>query len=141
MVTVSDLAEIGAPLSYPVLSIGAFDGIHRGHQAIIRFLVSRAREKQGTAIVLTFSPHPQRIITPATAPPLLQTPEQKEKILKEMGVDVLLRFPFSREISLLPPEQFVSEIVFPWHVEEIVVGSNFRFGHKRSGDCATLAQI
>ncbi len=141
MITVNDLGPIRTSLSYPVLSIGAFDGIHRGHQAIIRFLVNRAREKQGTAVVLTFSPHPQRIITPATAPPLLQTLEQKEKILKEMGVDVLVRFPFSREISLLPPERFVSDILFPWDVREIVVGSNFRFGHKRSGDCATLAQI
>ena len=141
MITVNDLAELHTPLSYPILSIGAFDGIHRGHQAIIRFLVGLAREKQGTAIVLSFSPHPQRIITPATAPPLLQMPEQKEKILKEMGVDVLVRFPFSREISLLPPEKFVTEILFRWDVREIVVGSNFRFGHKRSGDCETLAGL
>jgi len=141
MITVNDLSDIRNSLSYPVLSIGAFDGIHRGHQAIIRFLVNRAREKQGTAIVLTFSPHPQRIITPATAPPLLQALEQKEKILKEMGVDVLIRFPFSREISLLPPQRFVSEVLFRWDLREIVVGSNFRFGHKRSGDCAALAEI
>lgn len=141
MIIVNDLTEIRTPLSYPVLSIGAFDGIHRGHQAIIRFLVNLAREKQGTAIVLSFSPHPQRIITPATAPPLLQLPEQKEKILKEMGVDVLVRFPFSREISLLPPERFVTEVLFRWDLREIVVGSNFRFGHKRSGDCETLAGL
>ncbi|MFB3903653.1 MAG: bifunctional riboflavin kinase/FAD synthetase [Acidobacteriota bacterium] len=141
MITVNDLSELHRPLAYPVLSIGAFDGIHRGHQAIIRFLVNRAREKHGTAIVLSFSPHPQRIITPATAPPLLQLPEQKEKILSEMGVDVLVRFPFSREISLLPPERFVTEVLFHWDLREIVVGSNFRFGHKRSGDCGTLAQI
>lgn len=141
MITVNDLSEIRGSLSYPVLSIGSFDGVHRGHQAIIGFLVSRAREKQGTAIVLSFSPHPQRIITPATAPPLLQLPEQKEKILEEMGVDVLVRFPFSREISLLPPDRFVTEVLFQWKLREIVVGSNFRFGHKRSGDCATLAQL
>jgi riboflavin kinase/FMN adenylyltransferase len=141
MITVHDLSEIRTSLTYPVLSIGAFDGIHRGHQAIIRFLVNLAREKQGTAIVLSFSPHPQRIITPATAPPLLQMPEQNEKILKEMGVEVLVRFPFSREISLLPPERFVTEVLFRWDLREIVVGSNFRFGHKRSGDCETLARL
>ncbi|RPJ61639.1 MAG: bifunctional riboflavin kinase/FAD synthetase [Acidobacteria bacterium] len=141
MITVNDLTQIRTSLRYPVLSIGAFDGIHRGHQEIIRFLVNLARQKQGTAIVLSFSPHPQRIITPATAPPLLQLPEQKEKILREMGVDVLVRFPFSREISLLPPERFVTEILFRWDLREIVVGSNFRFGHKRSGDCGTLTLI
>jgi riboflavin kinase/FMN adenylyltransferase len=141
MIIVNDLTEIRTPLDYPVLSIGAFDGIHQGHQAIIRFLVNLARQKQGTAIVLSFSPHPQRIITPATAPFLLQLPEQKEKILKEMGVDVLVRFPFSREISLLPPDRFVTDVLFRWDLREIVVGSNFRFGHKRSGDCAALAEL
>jgi riboflavin kinase/FMN adenylyltransferase len=68
-------------------------------------------------------------------------PEQKERILEEMGVDVLVRFPFSREISLLPPERFVTEILLRWDLREIVVGSNFRFGHRRSGDCGTLTFI
>ncbi|RPI25564.1 MAG: bifunctional riboflavin kinase/FAD synthetase [Acidobacteria bacterium] len=141
MRTVNDLADIRDSLSYPVLSIGAFDGIHKGHQAIIRFLVDRAREKDGTSIVLTFNPHPQRIITPATAPPLLQTGEQKERILRDMGVDILVRFPFSRELSLLPPERFLTEVLFAWDLREIVVGANFRFGHKRSGDVHTLREM
>ncbi|HXK58564.1 MAG TPA: bifunctional riboflavin kinase/FAD synthetase [Acidobacteriota bacterium] len=141
MLTVTDLNQVRDTLHYPVVSIGAFDGIHKGHQAIIQFLVERARDKQGTSIVMTFNPHPQRLISPATAPPLLQTPEQKERILAQMNVDVLVRFPFSRELSLLSPEQFLNDILFPWKVREIVVGRNFRFGHKRAGDFETLRRL
>jgi riboflavin kinase / FMN adenylyltransferase len=129
------------PLAYPVLSIGAFDGIHRGHQAILSKLVSLARSKQGTAVAMSFNPHPQRIITPATAPSLLQTSEQKEAILRELGVDILFRMPFSRELSLLSPDRFVHDLLLNWAPREIVVGSNFRFGHKRSGDFQTLREL
>jgi riboflavin kinase/FMN adenylyltransferase len=141
MLIVDDLSRIPKTMSYPVLTIGVFDGVHRGHQAILESLLSLAKKKEGASVVLTFDPHPQRIITPATAPALLQTPRQKEEILRRMGVAVLARLPFTREMSLLSPERFATEILLGIHVREIVLGANFRFGHKRAGDSATLRAL
>lgn len=141
MLIVDDLAQVPDPLDYPVVSIGSFDGIHRGHQAIIQRLLEVTKERKGTSIVLSFSPHPQRVIAPATAPALLQTPAQREQILQALGIDVLFRLPFNRKISLLSPERFVHEILLAWRVDEIVVGTNFRFGHKRSGDFELLRRL
>ena len=141
MLIVDDPSRIPKKMSYPVFTIGVFDGVHRGHQAILGRLFSLAREKGGASVVLTFDPHPQQIITPGTAPVLLQTSRQKEELLKRMGVAVLLRLKFSREMSLLSPERFVNEILFSMDVREIVLGANFRFGHKRSGDFSTLQAL
>jgi riboflavin kinase / FMN adenylyltransferase len=141
MLIVDNINQLPDPLAYPVLTIGSFDGIHRGHQAIIAKVLSLAEEQQGTAVVMTFNPHPQRIITPATAPSLLQTAEQREAILSKMDVDILFRMPFSRELSLLSPERFVHELLLKWSPQEVVVGANFRFGHKRSGDLQSLREL
>ena len=141
MLIVDDPSRVPKKMSYPVFTIGVFDGVHRGHQAILGRLLSLAREKGGASVVLTFDPHPQQVITPGTAPVLLQTSRQKEDLLKRMGVAVLLRLPFSREMSLLSPERFVNDILLAMDVREIVLGANFRFGHKRSGDFSTLQAL
>ncbi len=138
MQIIESFSELPAGLPYPVMAIGFFDGVHRGHQSILRSLVARAAERQGTAIVLTFLPHPQKIITPAQAPLLLQTSRQKQKILEQCGVDLLVQLPFTRRLSLYSPEKFVREIIYRHDIREIYVGANFRFGHRRSGDFHTL---
>ncbi len=141
MLVIGSFDQIPQPLRYPVLTIGVFDGVHRGHQRIIRSTVERARQADGTALVLSFDPHPQKAISPDTAPALLQTRRQKREALAGMGVDIFINLPFSRELSLLSPEQFVREILFNHGVREILVGTNFRFGHRRAGDFNLLQSV
>lgn len=138
MQIIEDLKNLPPRLPYPVATIGVFDGLHLGHQAIVKRVVQRAREMNGTAILLTFSPHPQKIISPADAPSLLQLPAQKHRLLEEMGLDILVRFPFSRQVSRFSPERFVRDVLGSHGVREIHVGSNFRFGYGRAGDFKTL---
>ena len=138
---VNDLAEFPQSLDYPVMTIGVFDGVHCGHQLILQRLVQRAQEKGGTAVVLTFTPHPQKVISPGKAPLLLQTRHQKGNMLEHLGVDILLRLPFTRRLSLYSPSQFARQILHNHGIREIHVGSNFRFGHRRSGDIRTLMSL
>lgn len=141
MRVIEDLSQFPKPLSYPVMAIGVFDGVHRGHQAILKSLLERTREKKGTSVLLTFSPHPQKIISSGDAPPLLQTQEQKEELLRKLKIDILVRLPFTRSLSLYTPEQFALKILYNHGIREIFVGSNFRFGHRRSGDVAMLRSM
>ena len=138
---IEDLRNLPPGLPYPVATIGVFDGLHLGHQAIVRRVVQRARETNGTGILLTFSPHPQKIISPADAPALLQSPEQKDDLLREMGLDILVRFPFSRQVSRFSPRRFVRDVLSSQGIREIHVGSNFRFGYARAGDFKTLESL
>lgn len=141
MLVLDHLAKMPSGLPYPVMAIGVFDGIHLGHQTILGRLVERTREQNGTSIVLTFHPHPQKIISAADAPALLLTPRQKEEILGKLSIDIMVRLPFTRELSLFAPEQFVREILAQHGIREIHVGSNFRFGHQRSGDFRILQTL
>ncbi len=138
MQIVEDLPQ---DLSYPVMAIGVFDGLHFGHQEILRRLVRRATAKEGTSVLLTFTPHPQKIISPGDAPPLLQTFPQKAEILTRLGIDVMVRLPFTRELSLYTPEQFAQKILHCHGIREVYVGRNFRFGHGRKGDFHTLEEL
>ncbi len=141
MQIIDDLNHLPPGLPYPVATIGVFDGLHLGHQAIVRRVVQRAREVGGTGILLTFSPHPQKIISPADAPSLLQLPVQKHRLLRELGLDILVRFPFSRQVSRFSPKRFVRDVLGSRGVKEIHVGSNFRFGYGRAGDFKTLESL
>lgn len=142
MKTVRSFEELPAKLRYPILTIGSFDGLHRGHQEIIRTVVRRARERAGTSVVLTFDPHPQRVVSPADAPPLLQTAQQKLRHLDEMGIQYVVALPFTPELSRLDPDEFIRVILLDRiQAREIRVGANFRFGHKRSGNVEQLRRI
>ena len=124
-----------------IVAIGVFDGMHRGHQAILEKIALRARELEGTAILLSFHPHPQKIISPGDAPPLLQTTAQRVDLLEKFGVDVFIRIPFDRELSLLTADQFGEQILKTVGTREIHVGDNFRFGRGRLGDYSTLESL
>jgi riboflavin kinase / FMN adenylyltransferase len=141
MLIVNDLNQLPPSLKHPVMTIGVFDGVHRGHQATLEQVVRRAREKSGTALVLTFDPHPQKTIAPDKAPLLLQTSPQKQRTIEQLGIDVLIQLPFTRRLSLFTPEEFVERILFNHGIREIFVGGNFRFGHRRSGDFETLSAL
>ncbi len=137
----SDLSALDKKLPYPVVAIGVFDGLHLGHRSILEILHKRAEAFTGTRILLSFTPHPQKIIAPQTAPLLLQTREQKQELLRELGVEVLVELPFNRRLSLLSPAQFVEQNLARHGIREIHVGSNFRFGHRRSGDFNLLHEL
>ncbi len=141
MRVVEDLDLLPGELACPILTIGVFDGVHLGHQEILKRVVSRAVEVEGAAVVLTFRPHPQKVISPGDAPPLLQTDEQKIELLEREGIDVLVRMPFTRKLSLSSPRQFVERVLHQRGLKEVYVGSNFRFGHRRTGDFQLLCEL
>lgn len=124
------------------VGLGNFDGVHLGHQRIIKRLVEYARENQGTAAVFTFEPHPAMVLRPETAPPLLLAPELKQRLIANLGVDILLAIPFTREFALLSPEAFVREVLCAEiGVAAIFVGYNYTFGHQGAGTPETLREL
>jgi riboflavin kinase/FMN adenylyltransferase len=142
MKIVRSLQDVTEPPPYPVLTVGSYDGIHCGHQTILRSVVGQARRCSGTAALLTFQPHPQKIISPADSPRLLQTFEQKSARLEALGVDLLVVVPFTWDLAQLSPRQFVTDIIHQrLGIREIHVGANFRFGHRREGDVAVLREM
>src|SRR5262245_11406612 len=126
----------------PAVTVGNFDGVHRGHQALVRVAVEDARSAGGTAVVLTFDPHPSRVLSPDRAPSALMTLEQKAETLAGLGVDRLAVLPFTRELAARSPEEFARTVLAEaLGARLVVVGSNFRFGHGRSGDLDTLTGL
>jgi len=125
-----------------VVTIGMFDGVHRGHQAIVGRAVQVAREAGLPAVVLSFDPHPVEVVRPGSHPPVLTAPAVKAELLAGLGVDVLCVLPFSAEFSRLSPEQFVARtLVDHLHAASVVVGADFRFGHKAAGTLETLQRL
>lgn len=124
------------------LSIGNFDGVHAGHRRILRRVVEVARENGWKPSVLTFDPHPTRVVAPARSPKLITTPEQRCQLMEEEGIEQALILPFTAELAQLTPEQFVSEILVDvLGAKAVLVGDNFRFGHKQAGDTGLLREI
>jgi riboflavin kinase/FMN adenylyltransferase len=141
MKVITSLDQLEEPLPYPVMAIGVFDGVHLGHQRIIRTVVAQAEKMNGTPILLSFDPHPQKVIASGEAPALIQTFPQRAEILETLGIRVFIRCPFTRQLSLLSPAEFVQEVICSHGIREIHVGDNFRFGHRRSGDFNTLLSL
>ncbi len=136
------LDEIPGDFGPTVATVGNFDGIHCGHQQVIREVVRRAREKEARAVAVTFAPHPLRILRPDAAP-LLITPEPvKERLLSRCGLDALLVIPFTRDFSMTTAEDFVRQLLCgKLRATEVHEGENFRFGHKAQGTPQRLAEI
>jgi len=126
----------------PVLALGNFDGLHRGHMKIIDRVRQRAGERAGTPAAMTFDPHPPRVLRPDKAPALLMTREQKVEALRRSGMQGLAVVRFTRELSLWDPETFVRTVLVEWlHVGEVWVGANFLFGHGRAGTFSVLRSL
>jgi riboflavin kinase/FMN adenylyltransferase len=136
------LEDVPAGFGPTVLSVGNFDGVHRGHQHVLRRMTERARELNAKSIVVTFDPHPIRILRPDHAPPLLTPLAQKLKLLEKTGIDAVLVLPFSRDLSLMPPFEFAEEIISSaLHAVEVHEGFNFHFGHKKEGNVERLKEF
>ncbi len=127
---------------HPIVAVGNFDGVHRGHQKILERVCRRAGERGGTAIALTFDPHPPRVVRPDKAPPLLMTPAQKRAALARAGLHGAAIVRFTPEVAAWDPERFVRTVLVDWlHVAEVWVGSNFLFGRDRAGNFSLLRAL
>jgi riboflavin kinase/FMN adenylyltransferase len=125
-----------------VATIGVFDGVHRGHQQIIARARELADQRKMPTVLITFTPHPSEVVRPGSHPPLLTTNTRKAELAAQFGVDVVIFVPFTLEFSRLSPDQFAHEaLVDDLHAAAVVVGENFRFGHKAAGDVATLSEL
>ena len=135
------LEDIPADFSPTIVSIGNFDGVHRGHQHVLARMTERARELNARSQVVTFDPHPIRILRPDQAPPLLTPLPQKLRLLEQTGIDAVLVLPFSRDLSMMPPFEFAEEILASaLHAVEVHEGFNFHFGHKKEGNVERLKE-
>ena len=124
-----------------MLAIGAFDGIHKGHQRLIRETLACARAAGGEAWLLTFDPHPSRVLRPDQAPPLLTSTPHKLHLLESLGLDGAITHPFSLALSQLTPDAFLEQLCGSLSgLHTLVVGENFRFGHRAEGDIHLLRQ-
>ncbi len=122
-----------------VVTIGVFDGVHRGHQEIIGRAVARARELGVPSVVLTFDPHPSEVVRAGSHPAMLTSQRLRADLVEQLGVDVVCVQPFTPAFSRLSAEEFVHEmLVGDLHVAEVIVGENFRYGHKGTGDITSL---
>lgn len=125
-----------------MVTVGTFDGVHRGHWAVLQEIRRRARASGRRSVLVTFHPHPLRIVRPEEAPRLLTTPDEKKEILAESGLDFAVFLRFTRALSDYSPGRFVQEILVErLGVEELVIGYDHGFGREREGDAATLRRI
>ncbi|MFC6983344.1 bifunctional riboflavin kinase/FAD synthetase [Streptomyces cirratus] len=125
-----------------VVTIGSYDGVHRGHQLIIGRAVAQARELGVPSVVVTFSPHPSEVVRPGSHPPILATYERRAELMADLGVDALLILPFTAEFSQLSPADFIVKVlVDKLHARAVIEGPNFRFGHKAAGNVDFLREL
>jgi cytidyltransferase-like protein len=129
-------------LVHPVLALGNFDGLHRGHLKIIERVKRGAAEHGGTPMAMTFDPHPPRVVRPEKAPPLLMTKAQRIEALQRAGIGCIAVVRFTHEVSQWDPETFVRTVLAEWlRVSKVWVGANFLFGHDRSGNFSSLRAL
>lgn len=137
--SIAELSQLRGPL---FLAIGVFDGVHLGHQAVISTSARHAQEAGGTPVVVTFDPHPARILRPDKAPRLLTATQHKIALIRELGVEHLLVLKFDRQFADTPPEDFILELVRNARpLREICVGHEWSFGKNRAGNLALLQRL
>ena len=136
------LDEIPEAWGPSVVTIGVFDGVHRGHQRIVVRAAEAARELGLPLVVVTFDPHPSEVIRPGSHPPMLSSLRRRVQLLAEFGADAVCILPFTLEFSRLSPGEFVRAVLADrLHARRVVVGENFRFGYRAAGDLALLAEL
>jgi riboflavin kinase / FMN adenylyltransferase len=142
MVIYHNLNQIPQPFHHPVITIGNFDGVHLGHQTLFHTVKDRSRALGGQSVVITFDPHPIKLMRPDKQLPQLTTTKQKIKLLSSLGLDVLIVHPFSPEFGALPAREFIqSYLVQRLGAREVVIGHDYRFGRNREGDIALLQAL
>ncbi|QZY28083.1 bifunctional riboflavin kinase/FAD synthetase [Nocardioides coralli] len=136
------LDDVPASLGATTVVIGNFDGVHRGHRAVIARARGSAETSERPLVAVTFDPHPMAVLRPEHAPSILTAIDTRAALLAEAGVDHVLALPFSREMAGWSPEQFIDRVlVEALHAATVVVGANFRFGSRAAGDVALLREV
>ncbi|TDD91031.1 bifunctional riboflavin kinase/FAD synthetase [Actinomadura rubrisoli] len=136
------LDEVPADWGRSVITIGVFDGVHRGHQRIVGAAAEEARRRGLRSVVITFDPHPDEVVRPGTHPPLLASTKRRVELLECLGTDAVVVVPFTLELSKVPPDEFVqSVLVDRLHAAHVIVGEDFRFGHRAKGNVALLREL
>lgn len=139
---VRGLEALPLPDGPSVVTVGFFDGVHLGHQQVLRRTVEAAREQGARSVAVTFDRHPREILTPGSEPRLLTTVERKAGLIEDTGIDVLLVLAFTEELSRVPAEAFVRDVLVKGlHAVHSRVGANFTFGHKAAGTVQTLHEV
>ncbi|NYD58399.1 riboflavin kinase/FMN adenylyltransferase [Nocardioides marinisabuli] len=136
------LDDVPADLARTVVTIGNFDGVHLGHRQVLARARRVADDRGLTLVVVTFDPHPMAVLRPEHAPTSLTTLEARAELLAEAGADAVLALPFDRDVASWTPEEFVDRVLVDGlGAAAVVVGANFRFGHRAAGDVATLVAL
>ncbi|MBI4661845.1 MAG: bifunctional riboflavin kinase/FAD synthetase [Verrucomicrobia bacterium] len=142
MKTIRHPAELGETPRKVCVAIGVFDGVHLGHQQVIRQTITDARQHHAIPVVITFDRHPNSVVAPERTPPLIYSLAQKLRVIGSLGVEATLLITFDRSFSEQTGEKFVRNLARDFHhIHSIGVGSNFTFGHKRSGNVALLKTL
>jgi riboflavin kinase / FMN adenylyltransferase len=142
MQLIREITDLPEPLHSSIVSIGNFDGVHLGHQKLLRRVVERARATGSVAAALTFDPHPVQVLAPERTPKLLTPVPEKARLIEATGIDLLWVRAFTPELSLMSPVRFVEEVlVRDLRIHAVVVGPNFRFGHWHAGDDRLLVEL
>jgi riboflavin kinase/FMN adenylyltransferase len=137
-----ELSEVPADFGPAVVTIGNFDGVHRGHVSVLRRMCADAAAVGAQAVAVTFSPHPQQVHRPATAPPLLTGDEDRLELLEQTGLDAVLLLEYTLEFARQTPAQFVQRyLVDVLHARTVVVGRDVRFGRDNAGDLSTMVGL
>src|SRR5512135_180663 len=142
MILITDLGKIRERFTHSIITLGNFDGLHLGHQELIRKIIRRAADTGGLSMVVTFRPHPLKVLAPEKCPPLISIYEEKIQLLDRLGIDVVVKIPFTLEFSAMEPRDFVKNVLCGLlGAKEIFVGYNYRFGKARKGNIALLRQL
>lgn len=137
-----DLDELKRPLRNPVLTIGIFDGVHRGHLVLFDKLKERAKAIGGQSAVMTFEPHPVKVMKSGNGPPLITPIKQKLELISNAGIDVIFCLTFTPQFASISAEDFVQDILADkLGIREIVVGYDYAFGYKRQGNITLLREM
>jgi len=137
-----NLADVPADFGPCATTIGNFDGVHVGHQTLIWNTVEIARARGWKPALLTFNPHPAKVVAPDRAPKIIMTLDQRAEVMGAIGIEEILMLPFTAEVSHWTPEEFVKTVlVDAMKVRAVLVGEDFRFGHKQTGDTTILAEL
>jgi len=141
MKIITDLNAIKHPFTRPVLTIGNFDGVHKGHQALFHQVIEKAESIQGTSVAMSFEPHPLRVLKKKKTPPLITLYEQKKELIEKTGIDVFICIPFDKAFAAITARQFVEDILVKTiGLKAIVIGKDYSFGNDRQGNVAFLKQ-
>lgn len=136
---IEDIEKIDHPYKNAVITIGNFDGVHIGHQALFHQVIEKARALQGTSIVMTFEPHPVRVLKQNNHPPLITLYEQKIELIEKAGIDILICIHFTREFASIPAKEFIEKILVDRiGTKAVVVGKDYTFGKNREGNLDLL---